>query len=106
MVMSIDRLKGSIPPIITPFRPDTLEIDEETFAGLIEYQIENGEGADFTVFEKNGRKSQKGHFFKQIDTNRSKTIHWKIKVCLEILTQGRFLQHYRNVTKAFWRKFC
>ena len=42
MVMSIDRLKGSIPPIITPFRPDTLEIDEETFAGLIEYQIENG----------------------------------------------------------------
>ena len=34
MVMSIDRLKGSIPPIITPFHPDTLEIDEEIFAGL------------------------------------------------------------------------
>ena len=42
MAISIDRLKGSIPPIITPFHPETLEIDEETFAGLVEHQIENG----------------------------------------------------------------
>lgn len=36
----IARLRGSIPPIVTPFRNG--EVDYDTYAGLVEYQISNG----------------------------------------------------------------
>lgn len=36
----LDRLKGSIPPIVTPFREG--EVDYEQYARLIEYHIEQG----------------------------------------------------------------
>jgi 4-hydroxy-tetrahydrodipicolinate synthase len=38
--MSLDQLKGSIPPLITPFRNG--EVDYPTFAALVEYQIDQG----------------------------------------------------------------
>ena len=40
MTLSIDRLRGSIPPIVTPFRSGV--VDEEVFARLVEYQIAHG----------------------------------------------------------------
>ncbi len=40
MTLSIDRLRGSIPPIVTPFRSGV--VDEEVFARLVEYQIVEG----------------------------------------------------------------
>ena len=36
-----DRLRGSIAPVVTPFREDG-EVDYEALAGLVEYQISNG----------------------------------------------------------------
>jgi 4-hydroxy-tetrahydrodipicolinate synthase len=38
--MKLEALRGSIPPLITPFRDG--EVDFERFAGLVEYQIEQG----------------------------------------------------------------
>lgn len=38
--MSLEKLKGSIPPLITPFRDG--EVDYETYARLVEFQIRNG----------------------------------------------------------------
>jgi 4-hydroxy-tetrahydrodipicolinate synthase len=35
-----DRLKGSIPPVITPFRNN--EVDYDAYANLVEYQVANG----------------------------------------------------------------
>jgi 4-hydroxy-tetrahydrodipicolinate synthase len=35
-----DRLKGSIPPVITPFRKN--EVDYDAYANLIDYQVANG----------------------------------------------------------------
>ena len=35
-----DRLKGSFPPVITPFRNN--EVDYDTYANLVEYQVANG----------------------------------------------------------------
>ncbi|MGB6451783.1 MAG: dihydrodipicolinate synthase family protein, partial [Steroidobacteraceae bacterium] len=35
-----DRLKGSMPPLITPFRNG--EVDYDTYARLVSFQIENG----------------------------------------------------------------
>ena len=40
MSTSIARLKGSIPPLVTPFRDG--EVDTEAYAGLVEHQIANG----------------------------------------------------------------
>ena len=40
MTASIDSLKGSIPPLVTPFRGG--EVDYDTYARLVEYQITNG----------------------------------------------------------------
>lgn len=40
MPLSIDRLKGSVPPIVTPFRGG--EVDIDTYAKLVEFQIDNG----------------------------------------------------------------
>lgn len=36
----LERIRGSIPPVITPFRDD--EVDYETYANLIEYQVSEG----------------------------------------------------------------
>jgi 4-hydroxy-tetrahydrodipicolinate synthase len=60
--MDIERLKGSIPPLITPFRDG--EVDDEAFAGLVEFQVAQGshgilvngttsEPASLTVEERN-----------------------------------------------------
>lgn len=38
--MSIDRLRGSIPPLITPFADGN--VDYERFVGLVEFQVEHG----------------------------------------------------------------
>ena len=62
MEMPIDRLKGSMPPVVTPFRQG--EVDEETYARLLEFQIANGthgllvngttsEPASLTIAERN-----------------------------------------------------
>ncbi|WP_417317255.1 4-hydroxy-tetrahydrodipicolinate synthase [Emcibacter sp.] len=40
MTAALDRLKGSIPPLITPFRGG--EVDYDAYAGLVEFQIKNG----------------------------------------------------------------
>ena len=40
MAMDIGRLKGSIPPLVTPFRDGA--VDLEAYARLVEFQIENG----------------------------------------------------------------
>jgi len=40
MPLPLDRLKGSIPPLITPFRDG--EIDSDTYARLVEIQIDQG----------------------------------------------------------------
>jgi 4-hydroxy-tetrahydrodipicolinate synthase len=40
MPFPLDRLKGSIPPLLTPFRNGA--VDYDTYAGLIEYQIKEG----------------------------------------------------------------
>ena len=36
----LDALKGSIPPVVTPFKNGA--VDYETYASLIEYQVANG----------------------------------------------------------------
>lgn len=36
----LDRLRGSIPPVVTPFRNGA--VDYDAYAGLIEYQVEQG----------------------------------------------------------------
>jgi 4-hydroxy-tetrahydrodipicolinate synthase len=36
----LERIRGSIPPVITPFRDD--EVDYEAYANLIEYQVSEG----------------------------------------------------------------
>jgi 4-hydroxy-tetrahydrodipicolinate synthase len=36
----LDRLKGSMPPLVTPFRDG--EVDYDTYARLVEFQIKNG----------------------------------------------------------------
>jgi 4-hydroxy-tetrahydrodipicolinate synthase len=36
----LDRIKGSIPPVVTPFRQDA--VDYETYARLIDFQVTNG----------------------------------------------------------------
>jgi 4-hydroxy-tetrahydrodipicolinate synthase len=62
MSASLDRLKGSIPPLVTPFRNG--EVDYEAYARLVAQQIENGshgvlvngtssEPATLTVEERN-----------------------------------------------------
>jgi 4-hydroxy-tetrahydrodipicolinate synthase len=40
MMQALDALKGSIPPLITPFAGG--EIDEDAYARLVRFQIENG----------------------------------------------------------------
>lgn len=40
MTFGVEDLKGSIPPIITPFNAG--EVDYEAYARLVEYQLENG----------------------------------------------------------------
>lgn len=40
MPIAIDRLKGSIPPLVTPFKNG--EVDYDTYARLVAFQIENG----------------------------------------------------------------
>ena len=40
MPLPLDRLKGSIPPLITPFRNG--EVDYDTYARLVEFQIREG----------------------------------------------------------------
>lgn len=40
MKLPKDFLKGSIPPLITPFRND--EVDYDAYAGLVEFQVKNG----------------------------------------------------------------
>jgi 4-hydroxy-tetrahydrodipicolinate synthase len=58
----VDRLRGSMPPLITPFRDD--EVDYETYRSLVEFQIAEGshgilvngttsEPASLTVEERN-----------------------------------------------------
>ena len=37
--MQLDKIKGSIPPIITPIKNG--EVDYDVYASLIEYQINN-----------------------------------------------------------------
>ena len=37
---ALERIKGSIPPIVTPFRND--EVDYDAYAGLVEFQITQG----------------------------------------------------------------
>ena len=39
-VARLDRLKGSIPPLVTPFRDG--EVDYDAYARLVDFQIENG----------------------------------------------------------------
>src|SRR5579872_3329973 len=40
MSMQLDKLKGSIPPLVTPFRSD--EVDYDAYAELVSFQIRNG----------------------------------------------------------------
>ena len=40
MTRPLDKLKGSIPPLVTPFRDD--EVDYDAYARLVEFQIRNG----------------------------------------------------------------
>lgn len=40
MTARLDRLKGSIPPLVTPFRKDA--VDYDAYARLVEFQIQNG----------------------------------------------------------------
>src|SRR5690348_14237216 len=60
--MDISRLKGSIPPLITPFRNG--EVDYEAYAAMVEFQVREGshgilvngttaEPASLTVEERN-----------------------------------------------------
>jgi 4-hydroxy-tetrahydrodipicolinate synthase len=60
--MDISRLKGSIPPLITPFRIG--EVDYDAYAAMVEFQIREGshgvlvngttsEPASLTVAERN-----------------------------------------------------
>jgi 4-hydroxy-tetrahydrodipicolinate synthase len=62
MIADISRLKGSIPPLVTPFVDG--EVDYEAYAGLVEFHIRNGsqgvlvngttaEPATLTVRERN-----------------------------------------------------
>ena len=62
MAAALDRLKGSIPPLVTPFRNG--EVDYDAYARLVAYQIENGthgilvngttaEPATLTIEERN-----------------------------------------------------
>ena len=41
MTFNLSNLKGSIPPIITPFKKNG-NVDYETYAELVEFQVENG----------------------------------------------------------------
>jgi 4-hydroxy-tetrahydrodipicolinate synthase len=61
-MMSLDRLRGSFPPLVTPFKND--RVDYETYARLVTFQIDNGahgvlvngttsEPATLTVEERN-----------------------------------------------------
>ena len=38
--MTLDKLRGSVPPLITPFKKGN--VDYETYAGLVNFQIEKG----------------------------------------------------------------
>ena len=38
--MTLDKLRGSVPPLITPFKNGN--VDYETYAGLVNFQIEKG----------------------------------------------------------------
>jgi len=40
MPSGLDRIRGSIPPLVTPFRNG--EVDYEAYARLVEFQVENG----------------------------------------------------------------
>ena len=40
MAGQLEQLKGSIPPLVTPFREG--EVDYDTFARLVEFQVRNG----------------------------------------------------------------
>ena len=40
MTRNLEKLKGSIPPLITPFRDG--EVDYDTFERLVEFQVRNG----------------------------------------------------------------
>jgi 4-hydroxy-tetrahydrodipicolinate synthase len=40
LTASVHQLRGSVPPIITPFRDN--DVDYDTYAALVEYQIANG----------------------------------------------------------------
>src|SRR5688572_11309271 len=40
MTAALDTLKGSIPPLVTPFRNG--EVDYDAYARLVEHQIKNG----------------------------------------------------------------
>ena len=62
MSVALDRLKGSIPPLVTPFKDG--EVDYDTYARLVAIQIEKGshgvlvngttsEPATLTVEERN-----------------------------------------------------
>jgi len=62
MAFALPDIKGSIPPIVTPFKND--EVDLETYKKLVTYQVENGshgilvngttaEPASLTVAERN-----------------------------------------------------
>ena len=62
MPFPLDRIKGSIPPLFTPFRNG--EVDYDTYARMIEHQIKEGshgilvngttsEPASLTVEERN-----------------------------------------------------
>ena len=42
MVDGTDKLKGSIPPLITPFT--AAEVDLEGYARLVDFQVEKGSG--------------------------------------------------------------
>jgi 4-hydroxy-tetrahydrodipicolinate synthase len=62
MPIALDRLRGSVPPLVTPFRSG--EVDYDAYARLIDFQIENGthgivvngttsEPATLTIEERN-----------------------------------------------------
>jgi len=40
VTIPVEHLRGSVPPIITPFKDDC--VDYDTYAGLVEFQIANG----------------------------------------------------------------
>ena len=40
ILLALDKLKGSMPPLITPFKDG--EVDYDTYASLVKFQIERG----------------------------------------------------------------